>query len=93
MLADLEGFCSCRCDRILSHGKGLRQLSYLMVEARLSDHRPVIARFVAEVEAVNGRKLRRACKLSNDAKVNVEELLPRVFPISRFRSLHNHEVL
>ena len=64
-----------------------------MVEARLSDHRPVIARFVAEVEAVNGRKLRKACKLSNDARVNIEELLPRAFPVSKFCSLHSHEVL
>ncbi|KAG0564895.1 hypothetical protein KC19_8G148500 [Ceratodon purpureus] len=79
------------CDRILSHGKGLRQLSYLMVEARLSDHRPVIARFTAEVEAVNGRKLRKACKLSNDAKINVEELLPRAFPVSKFGSIYKHE--
>jgi DNA recombination-dependent growth factor C len=60
-----------------------------MVEARLSDHRPVIARFIAEVEAMNGRKFSR--RASSDAKVNVEELLPRSFSVSKFRSLHNHE--
>lgn len=64
-----------------------------MVEARLSDHRPVIARFIAEVEAVKWRKLSNFRRLSSDAKVNVEELLPRSFPVSKFRSLHNHEVL
>lgn len=64
-----------------------------MVEARLSDHRPVIARFIAEVEAVNGRKFSNARKPSNDAKVSVEELLPRAFAVSKFCSLHNHEVL
>ncbi|XP_024360750.1 type I inositol polyphosphate 5-phosphatase 10 isoform X2 [Physcomitrium patens] len=79
------------CDRILSHGQGLAQLSYLMVDAKLSDHRPVIAKFMAEVEAVSGRKLREVCRHSNDAKVNVEELLPRILPVSRFHSLHNHE--
>jgi len=79
------------CDRILSYGKGLRQLSYSMVEARLSDHRPVIARFIADVEAVSRRKLSKACNLANDEKVNAEELLPRIFPVSKFHSLHNHE--
>jgi hypothetical protein len=64
-----------------------------MVEASLSDHRPVTARFIADVEAVNAQKLRKACKLSNHAKVNVEELLPRAFPVSKFRSLHNLKVL
>lgn len=62
-----------------------------MVDAKLSDHRPVIAKFMAEVEAVSGRKLREVCRHSNDAKVNVEELLPRILPVSRFHSLHNHE--
>lgn len=84
---------SCRCDRILSHGTGLRQLSYSMVEARLSDHRPVIARFIAEVESssTSGRKLSTVrSRLSNDAKVSVEELLPtKSFKI---RTVHNNEV-
>ncbi|KAG0556610.1 hypothetical protein KC19_11G067000 [Ceratodon purpureus] len=79
------------CDRILCHGKGLRQLSYVMVEAKLSDHRPVIARFIADVESVSGRKLRKACRLSNDAKVNVEELLPRTIPVGKIHGLHNSE--
>nr|XP_024356469.1 type IV inositol polyphosphate 5-phosphatase 6-like isoform X3 [Physcomitrium patens]XP_024356470.1 type IV inositol polyphosphate 5-phosphatase 6-like isoform X3 [Physcomitrium patens] len=81
------------CDRILSYGQGLTQLSYSMIEAGLSDHRPVIAKFIAGVEAVSCRKLRKACRHSNDAKVNVEELLPRTFPASRFHSSQNHEIV
>ena len=86
--------CSCtyRCDRILFHGKGLRQLSYVMVEAKLSDHRPVSTRFIADVESVSGRKLRKACRLSSDAKVNVEELLLRTIPVGKIHGLHNSEV-
>ncbi|XP_052197048.1 type I inositol polyphosphate 5-phosphatase 5 [Diospyros lotus] len=38
------------CDRILWHGKGIEQLSYVRSESRLSDHRPVCAMFAAEVE-------------------------------------------
>ncbi|XLR16013.1 hypothetical protein S83_043951 [Arachis hypogaea] len=32
---------SGRCDRILGHGRGLHQLSYVRGESRFSDHRPV----------------------------------------------------
>jgi len=63
-----------------------------MVEARLSDHRPVIARFIADVEAISRRKLSKACGLSGDEKVTAKELLPRAFPVSKFQSLHNHRV-
>nr|DAD40286.1 TPA_asm: hypothetical protein HUJ06_014609 [Nelumbo nucifera] len=38
------------CDRILWYGNGLEQLSYIRGESRLSDHRPVCAVFLAEVE-------------------------------------------
>lgn len=85
--------CASRCDLILSYGKGLRQLSYSMVEARLSDHRPVIAKFFVEVEAVNCQKLTKACKLSKHAKVNVEELLLKDFSVNNIRSLFNNEML
>ncbi|XP_010939977.1 type IV inositol polyphosphate 5-phosphatase 9 [Elaeis guineensis] len=37
------------CDRILWHGKGLKQNRYERCESRLSDHRPVRAIFSAEV--------------------------------------------
>ncbi|PSS36704.1 Type I inositol polyphosphate 5-phosphatase [Actinidia chinensis var. chinensis] len=38
------------CDRILWHGRGIEQLSYIRGESRFSDHRPVCAVFAVEVE-------------------------------------------
>ncbi|RVW94921.1 Type IV inositol polyphosphate 5-phosphatase 3 [Vitis vinifera] len=38
------------CDRILSYGKGIRLLTYKRSELRFSDHRPVSAAYMAEVE-------------------------------------------
>jgi hypothetical protein len=49
-----------RCDRILSHGKGIRLASYKMAELNLSDHRPVSAIYIAEVEVLAQRKLQEA---------------------------------
>ncbi|KAI5065382.1 hypothetical protein GOP47_0020077 [Adiantum capillus-veneris] len=62
------------CDRILWYGSGLKQLSYVRAEARHSDHRPVFAIFLAEVEALSRQKLRDFLLLSA-AKVQAEELL------------------
>lgn len=62
------------CDRILWHGKGYRQLSYRRAELTLSDHRPVIATFVAEVEVSREYKLKKGL-LFKSARVEVEELL------------------
>eukprot|EP00250_Pteridium_aquilinum_P008687 c18133_g1_i1 orf=533-2320(-) len=61
------------CDRILWHGKGLKQLSYRRGELTLSDHRPVIATFVAEVEVCGEHEFKRV--LFKSAKVEVEELV------------------
>uniref|UniRef100_A0A0D9W020 Inositol polyphosphate-related phosphatase domain-containing protein n=1 Tax=Leersia perrieri TaxID=77586 RepID=A0A0D9W020_9ORYZ len=60
------------CDRILWHGNGLIQLSYVRGESRFSDHRPVYSIFMAEVEIV--RQRRRMGYFSS--RVEVEELLP-----------------
>ncbi|KAG7017732.1 Type I inositol polyphosphate 5-phosphatase 8 [Cucurbita argyrosperma subsp. argyrosperma] len=38
------------CDRILWYGKGVRQLSYFRSESKFSDHRPVSAQFLAQIE-------------------------------------------
>ncbi|KAL9245731.1 hypothetical protein vseg_019349 [Gypsophila vaccaria] len=38
------------CDRILWHGQGIEQLSYVRVESRFSDHRPVCGVFTVDVE-------------------------------------------
>ncbi|CAH9133616.1 unnamed protein product [Cuscuta epithymum] len=38
------------CDRILWHGNGMEQISYIRGESRFSDHRPVCAIFSVDVE-------------------------------------------
>ncbi|KAK6935024.1 hypothetical protein RJ641_035179 [Dillenia turbinata] len=57
------------CDRILWLGKGIKQLSYRQAEMRLSDHRPVSAVFLNEVEVLDHRKLQRVLKVSKPAAV------------------------
>uniref|UniRef100_A0A0D9UXL2 Inositol polyphosphate-related phosphatase domain-containing protein n=1 Tax=Leersia perrieri TaxID=77586 RepID=A0A0D9UXL2_9ORYZ len=56
------------CDRILSYGKGVRLLSYGRAEVTVSDHRPVMATYAAEVEVFCSKKLQRALTLT-DAEV------------------------
>lgn len=41
------------CDRILYLGRPLRKIRYIRTESGLSDHRPVSALFIAEVEGCN----------------------------------------
>ncbi|CAL4909302.1 unnamed protein product [Urochloa decumbens] len=48
------------CDRILSYGKGTRLLSYKRAELTFSDHRPVTAVYMADVEVFVHRKFQRA---------------------------------
>ncbi|CAI8604303.1 unnamed protein product [Vicia faba] len=62
------------CDRILSYGNGMRLLSYKRNELKLSDHRPVTATYIAEVEVFNPRKLQRALTFT-DAEIGNEELM------------------
>lgn len=57
-----------RCDRILSYGKGIRLLRYKRVDQKLSDHRPVTATLMAEVEFLSHRKLQRALTFT-DAEI------------------------
>ncbi|XP_058079165.1 type I inositol polyphosphate 5-phosphatase 10-like isoform X2 [Magnolia sinica] len=70
------------CDRILWHGNGIEQLSYIRGESRFSDHRPVCAVFVVDVGI--GRSKRGLS--STNMKVGVEELLP---PSSSYMALKN----
>lgn len=49
------------CDRILWYGKGLKQIGYTHRDLKLSDHRSVCATFMAEVEFISHRKLKKAC--------------------------------
>ncbi|KAF5199787.1 Type i inositol polyphosphate 5-phosphatase, partial [Thalictrum thalictroides] len=44
------------CDRVLWHGNGFEQLSYVRGESRFSDHRPVCAAFVVQVEMMKTNK-------------------------------------
>ncbi|OVA08122.1 Inositol polyphosphate-related phosphatase [Macleaya cordata] len=53
------------CDRILSYGRGMRLLNYKRIEMTLSDHRPVMASYMAEVEVFCHRKLQRALTFTN----------------------------
>lgn len=64
------------CDRILWHGKGLRQLSYRRKELTLSDHRPVFAVFWADVEVFKELKFKKKLTFKN-SNVDIEELLSR----------------
>lgn len=52
------------CDRILWYGKGLKQLCYIRGELNFSDHRPVAARFLAEIEVLSNRKVKKTLGLS-----------------------------
>ncbi|KNA03834.1 hypothetical protein SOVF_205350 [Spinacia oleracea] len=62
------------CDRILWHGNGLHQLSYVRAESRFSDHRPVYSIFWAEVESIPAR-LRRSMSCAS-SRVEVADMLP-----------------
>ncbi|KMZ55998.1 Type I inositol-1,4,5-trisphosphate 5-phosphatase [Zostera marina] len=48
------------CDRILSYGKDMKLLKYGRSELSLSDHRPVTAVYLAEVEVFSSKKLQKA---------------------------------
>ncbi|KAL1295403.1 hypothetical protein HN51_056289 [Arachis hypogaea] len=60
------------CDRILSYGSGLRLISYRREEIKLSDHRPVTATYMAEVEVFSPRKLQKALTFTDAEIENAE---------------------
>ncbi|XP_056846255.1 type IV inositol polyphosphate 5-phosphatase 3-like isoform X1 [Raphanus sativus] len=62
------------CDRILSYGKGMRLVQYRRTENKFSDHRPVVAIHMAEVEVFSARKLQRALTFT-DAEIEDEGLV------------------
>uniref|UniRef100_A0A0D2ZU22 Inositol polyphosphate-related phosphatase domain-containing protein n=1 Tax=Brassica oleracea var. oleracea TaxID=109376 RepID=A0A0D2ZU22_BRAOL len=62
------------CDRILSFGKGMRLVQYRRTENKFSDHRPVVAIYMAEVEVFSARKLQRALTFT-DAEIEDEGLV------------------
>ncbi|KAJ4909510.1 DNAse I-like superfamily protein [Raphanus sativus] len=62
------------CDRILSYGKGMRLVQYRRTEHKFSDHRPVTATYMAEVEVFSARKLQRMLTFT-DAEIEDEALV------------------
>ncbi|KAF9611988.1 hypothetical protein IFM89_037271 [Coptis chinensis] len=61
------------CDRILWHGDGIEQLMYIRGESKFSDHRPVCASFVVQVELLDRRS--KNGLTNSSMRVEVEELL------------------
>jgi hypothetical protein len=52
----------------------MKLLNYRRTELKLSDHRPVTATFMAEVEVFSHRKLQKALTLT-DAEIENEEVV------------------
>lgn len=61
-----------RCDRILWHGRGLKQIRYDRCESRLSDHRPVRAAFTTEVDVLRNSSSLRGFLMSDKLDEYVE---------------------
>ncbi|XP_062204534.1 type I inositol polyphosphate 5-phosphatase 10-like isoform X2 [Phragmites australis] len=61
------------CDRILWHGEGIVQLSYIRGESKFSDHRPVCGVFIVEVSVLDNKIIKVAS--GPNMKVGAEELL------------------
>ncbi|XP_027092324.1 type IV inositol polyphosphate 5-phosphatase 3 isoform X2 [Coffea eugenioides] len=62
------------CDRVLSFGKGMRLISYRRNEIKFSDHRPVTASYMVEVEVFSPKKLQRALTFT-DAEIEEEPII------------------
>jgi hypothetical protein len=75
------------CDRVLSFGSGMRLLSYKRNENRLSDHRPVSALYMIEVEEFSPRKLQKALTYT-DAEVEEEDAFANMAIDGRFSQLN-----
>ncbi|XP_022970700.1 type IV inositol polyphosphate 5-phosphatase 7-like isoform X1 [Cucurbita maxima] len=61
------------CDRILWYGKGVKQLSYFRSESKFSDHRPVSAQFLAQIELLES---------TNPRVIALSKFLPSI-PLSK----------
>jgi len=71
----------CRCDRILWHGSGISQLSYVRGESRFSDHRPVYSLFSVEIESAYRNRIKKSSSYTS-SRIEVEELLPQRYGYS-----------
>ncbi|KAL5707899.1 hypothetical protein ACHQM5_018750 [Ranunculus cassubicifolius] len=67
------------CDRILWHGNGIEQLSYVRGESRFSDHRPVCGVFIAQTEMKKSRDKNKFRKRYSAAtrRPRIEECIPQ----------------
>ncbi|KAA8530884.1 hypothetical protein F0562_005492 [Nyssa sinensis] len=65
------------CDRILWHGNGIEQLSYIRGESRFSDHRPVCAVFAVEVEIKNKTTRFRKGYSCAASRLDFEDCIPQ----------------
>lgn len=70
----------------------MRLLSYRRSELRLSDHRPVTATYMVEVEVFSARKLQRALTYT-DAEIENEEVVTDIGTDARMSRLMTEEVL
>ncbi|XVF60429.1 hypothetical protein PTKIN_Ptkin08bG0045200 [Pterospermum kingtungense] len=59
------------CDRILWYGKGVKLLSYFRSEIKFSDHRPVSALFLTQIEVMNS---------TNPRLVDEDTIAPNIMP-------------
>ncbi|KAK8956458.1 Type I inositol 1,4,5-trisphosphate 5-phosphatase 1 [Platanthera guangdongensis] len=62
------------CDRILAFGNGIKLMSYRRSDLKVSDHRPVTATFLSEVEIFSHRKLQKALSLT-DAEIDEGKII------------------
>jgi hypothetical protein len=69
------------CDRILWHGSGISQLSYVRGESRFSDHRPVYSLFSVEIESAYRNRIKKSSSYTS-SRIEVEELLPQRYGYS-----------
>ncbi|XP_072980107.1 type I inositol polyphosphate 5-phosphatase 5 isoform X1 [Typha angustifolia] len=68
------------CDRILWYGNGIEQLQYIRGESRFSDHRPVCAVFMIQVDLSNGSRGRKGYSSiysSIGTRVPFDEIIPQ----------------
>ncbi|KAL0432771.1 UNVERIFIED_CONTAM: Type IV inositol polyphosphate 5-phosphatase 3 [Sesamum latifolium] len=79
------------CDRILSFGTGMKLLSYRRSEVKLSDHRPVTASYMVEVEVFSPKKLQRALTFT-DAEIEEHDIVTDIELGSGMNRLRSGEV-
>ncbi|XVF16508.1 hypothetical protein REPUB_Repub10bG0037100 [Reevesia pubescens] len=70
------------CDRILWYGKGVELLSYFRGESKFSDHRPVSALFLTQIEVI---------KSAHPRFVDKDTIVPNIKPQEQIGTSRNKE--